>query len=233
MSGVSRTAGARLRKTFKYPDDSDSDLDAHSRAELDEQEQEALIRNLAAQNAVRNAQFHHALRFLPLLASAAYVLPLFYSSSSGGARRALVPSLLSLTSLVATCFLAHQLPVQVTGFAFLDDLCARDSTSSASKIAGNRRAVRTGFLRRGEPGGLAGESPLERYLPYLNVALGVLAAVGGTLGPARGGGVWWLDGVLAGLPLGVLAVVVGAKMMMAGVDPETELSALKYDYKGA
>ncbi|PHH52179.1 hypothetical protein CFIMG_003473RA [Ceratocystis fimbriata CBS 114723] len=232
MSGVSRTAGARLRKTFQYPDDSDSDPDAHSRAELDEQEQEALIRDLAAQNAVRNAQFHHALRLLPLLASAAYVLPLFYSSSSGGARRAIVPSLLSLISLVATSFLVHRLPVQVTGFAFLDDLCARDSTSSTSEIAGNRRAVRRGFLRRGEPG-LTGESPLERYLPFLNVALGVLAALGGTLGPARGGGVWWLDGVLAGLPLGILAVVVGAKMMMAGVDPETELSALKYDYKGA
>lgn len=35
------------------------------------------------------------------------------------------------------------------------------------------------------------------------------------------------------LPLFVNIVVLIANMVMAGVDPEKELSALKYDYKGA
>jgi hypothetical protein len=39
--------------------------------------------------------------------------------------------------------------------------------------------------------------------------------------------------LLGALPGVVYASVVGAKVVMAGVDPERELRGLKYDYKGA
>jgi hypothetical protein len=39
--------------------------------------------------------------------------------------------------------------------------------------------------------------------------------------------------LLGALPGVVYAVVVGAKVMMAEVDPERELTKLKYGYKGA
>jgi hypothetical protein len=39
--------------------------------------------------------------------------------------------------------------------------------------------------------------------------------------------------LLGALPGVVYAVVVGAKVVMAGVDPERELRGLKYSYKGA
>lgn len=46
-------AAVRLRKAFRYPEDSDED-----REELDEEEQEQLIEQLQRQNDARNAQYH-------------------------------------------------------------------------------------------------------------------------------------------------------------------------------
>jgi hypothetical protein len=95
------------------------------------------------------------------------------------------------------------------------------------------------------------KSPLARHLPWLNVALAALAlltglleerartgqAVGGGGGNGSGGGggssAGVSPGLLGALPGVVYAVVVGAKVVMAGVDPERELGGLKYGYKGA
>lgn len=38
---------------------------------------------------------------------------------------------------------------------------------------------------------------------------------------------------LGNLPALIYGIVIGAKMIMGSVDPEGELGALKYDYKGA
>jgi hypothetical protein len=76
-------------------------------------------------------------------------------------------------------------------------------------------------------------SPLERWLPYLNVGLCVvlvgLGQVTGGSDKASGTG---LIG-LGTLPALVYGVVLIAKMLMASVDPERELTALRYEYKGA
>lgn len=45
-------AAIRLRKAFRYPEDSDED-----REELDEEEQEQVIQQLQRQNETRNAQY--------------------------------------------------------------------------------------------------------------------------------------------------------------------------------
>ena len=45
-------AAVRLRKAFRYPEDSDGE-----REELDEQEQERVIQQLQRQNDTRNAQY--------------------------------------------------------------------------------------------------------------------------------------------------------------------------------
>lgn len=45
-------AALRLRKAFRYPEDSDED-----REELDEEEQEQVIQQLQRQNDARNAQY--------------------------------------------------------------------------------------------------------------------------------------------------------------------------------
>lgn len=89
------------------------------------------------------------------------------------------------------------------------------------------------------------KSPLERHLPLLNVGLCAVLVLYGLLVQRRGGGTsehydhnedhrqhfGWLG--LGNLPAIVYAVVIVAKLLMANVDPERELTALKYDYKGA
>ena len=47
-------AAVRLRKAFRYPEDSDD----NSREELDEEEQERVIRQLQLQNDARNSQYN-------------------------------------------------------------------------------------------------------------------------------------------------------------------------------
>ncbi|KAK4042272.1 hypothetical protein C8A01DRAFT_44661 [Parachaetomium inaequale] len=104
---------------------------------------------------------------------------------------------------------------------------------------GRRGGQSDGILGSGsasqEGGGGGGKSPLETHLPRLNIALALLALLTGLLQRLRTGPV--PTGVspllLGALPGVVYAVTVGAKVVMAGVDPERELSALKYGYKGA
>lgn len=88
-------------------------------------------------------------------------------------------------------------------------------------------------------------SPLARWLPYLNTGLcallvlsGLLPTTAGSSGSGGGGGqqqqeqhAGWLG--LGNLPAIVYAVVILAKVVMASVDPERELAALRYGYKGA
>lgn len=89
-------------------------------------------------------------------------------------------------------------------------------------------------------------SPLARWLPYLNTGLCVLLVLSGLLPTSAGGDgsdeegggqqqqqqhVGWLG--LGNLPAIVYAVVIVAKVVMASVDPERELAALRYGYKGA
>lgn len=103
--------------------------------------------------------------------------------------------------------------------------------------------------RRERPGSLnfslaRQRSPLERYLPYLNVGLCVILVLYGLLARRSGGSSAGGDGGvhhaqqfgwlgLGDLPGIVYAVVIVAKLVMATVDPERELGALKYGYKGA
>ncbi|KAH7040753.1 uncharacterized protein B0I36DRAFT_358019 [Microdochium trichocladiopsis] len=92
----------------------------------------------------------------------------------------------------------------------------------------------------------AQRTPLELYLPYLNVGLClVLVLMSAAKAWASGGGgngggssspsssMSWGDFGLGNLPAIVYAVVLVSKVVMGSVDPEKELSALRYQYKGA
>lgn len=74
-------------------------------------------------------------------------------------------------------------------------------------------------------------SPLEVWLPYLNLGLcGVLFVIGILKGARSGGESSLVVDLLPGI---IYAVVLAAKMVMAGVDPERELGGLRYEFKGA
>ncbi|KAK3297691.1 uncharacterized protein B0H64DRAFT_392802, partial [Chaetomium fimeti] len=241
---------------------SDDDDDASSTAEiLDEQEQETLITTLTTQNNARNATTHRLLYLLPTLSAIPFLLDLFLPTTPTQTQththtqphHRLLP-LLGLSSLAATGWLLARLGVTETGFAGLDSGGSGSASGSGSSkkvdlggaaaglggagrgtaAAGGRRRTRHGILGAGVGG--EDRSPLEAYLPWLNAGLAVLALLTGLLlrvklGTQAGGGV---DPLLLGaLPGVVLAVIVGAKVSMAGIDPERELSGYKYRYKGA
>ncbi|KAI0485457.1 hypothetical protein F4859DRAFT_502773 [Xylaria cf. heliscus] len=79
-------------------------------------------------------------------------------------------------------------------------------------------------------------SPLEQYLPFLNFALCGLLILAGFLSSSSQRSAThqhWGHVGLANLPALIYVVVLVAKMLMGSIDPERELSALRYEYKGA
>lgn len=117
-------------------------------------------------------------------------------------------SILALTSLASTAYLLHVLPPAVTGLAPLD------AWSSSGVLAGGLR------------------SPIDTHLPYLNAGLVVMLAlmeIVASMKTSRGP-VWFGMGYLPGI---VYAAITGSKLLMAGVDPEKELTGLRYEYRGA
>ncbi|KAG6100352.1 hypothetical protein E4U30_004794 [Claviceps sp. LM220 group G6] len=224
QSPSSRT---RLRRTFRYPDDSSVP------ETLDEQEQESLISDLSAQNALQNHHFTRLLLLLPLATTIPY-LPLLFRP------RDAVIALLSLTSLLSTTYLLYILPPEITGLGFLDAWTAvpaavggqADDRAVSKDGATARVSMMKSQARRLQRGFGCERSPLETYLPYLNGGLVVvLALMGLVTGRGAGGGFAWIGrGNLPGIVYGVVLV---AKVVMGSVDPERELSPLKYEYRGA
>ena len=166
---------------------------------------------------------------------------------------------MGLTSLASTAFLLFSLPPTETGVHALDNWARAGSGSpshgqqsdSEGDGEGGLSGLSTLSLRRQRRRRASSfsvapqKSPLERHLPLLNVGLCAMLVLYGLLVQRRGGGTsehydrnedhrqhfGWLG--LGNLPAIVYAVVIVAKLLMANVDPERELAALKYDYKGA
>lgn len=194
---------------------------------------------MAKENAARNAQFRTFLLALPLLTTIPYLISLLRLSSA-------MASLLSITSLLSTAYLLHTQPPGQTGIAFIDAWSrpktphmspASSPESSTSSVSGassqahagpsQRRPRRSSFSFNEEH-----KSPLEQYLPYLNLGLCVMLVLTGLVTKSEKKDAFGHVG-LGNLPAIVYAVIIVAKVVMGSVDPEKELTALKYDYKGA
>ncbi|KAI0187192.1 hypothetical protein EV127DRAFT_344895 [Xylaria flabelliformis] len=250
-----KSATTRLRRTFAYPSDttttspsssryqSDDDLDTDGPA-LDEQEQEELIQSLVHQNAKRNAQFRIFLLCLPALSTIPYFLVLF-----GGVADIWI-ALLALSSLASTAWTLWSLPPGVTGIRVLDAWVGSskddDGTSTTITLGGGGGGLGPmGANARRRRRASAGShsffwsqhhrSPLQQYLPFLNVALCSLLILAGFLSSSQRSAAHqhWGHVGLANLPALIYVVVLVAKMLMGSIDPERELSALRYEYKGA
>lgn len=144
-----------------------------------------------------------------------------------------------------------------TGIAALDAWAARKPTATSTSgrddglgalddSDGRRRKRQRPSAGRGSSSSFSlatlsqQRSPLGRYLPYLNAGLCAVLVLYGQLLGRRGGGGGGGAGAqqfgplgLGDLPAVVYAAVVAAKLVMASVDPEGELAALRYGYKGA
>ncbi|KAI0096546.1 hypothetical protein F4814DRAFT_135579 [Daldinia grandis] len=239
----------RPRRPFTNPpSDSDSDSDSNSDLDsptaLDEQEQESLIQSLTRQNNVRNAQFRLLLLALPIASTAPYLIALTHpyphpadrSTPDPGSDR--IRALLSLTSLAATAWMLWALPPGITGMRGVDRWVGNGSEGSSrgrrrqvGDIPGRSNAANAPFWAEEHR-----SSPLAAYLPYLNVALCAVLVLAGLVskpGASAEGRQQWGHVGLSNLPAVVYGVVIIAKIVMGGVDPERDLSALRYEYKGA
>ncbi|CAP70848.1 uncharacterized protein PODANS_3_9060 [Podospora anserina S mat+] len=216
------SASTRLRKTFKYTDDNSTDDDIPE--VMDEQgiplplpspplypftnlspEQETLITTLTTRNAHSNTLTLRLLLTLPVLSSLPYLL-LFPTSPP-------IFPLLAFSSLSSTLYLLYTLPVTSTGFNALD----KPPPSMQGKIIQPPVA----------------KSPLEEYLPWLNLLLVTVLALMGLVQEKTGKSGGPHPVLLGVLPGVVYGVCVATKKTMAGVDVEKELGRLRYGYKGA
>ncbi|KAK2625646.1 hypothetical protein QTJ16_004958 [Diplocarpon rosae] len=198
---------ARLRKTFRYPSDDNSEDESHE--VMDEEEQDFLIRTMQEDNAKRNKQYNTVLFLFTLVANLPYLPTLFVRQTS-------LLSLLSISSLLSTLYLIYCSPPGKTGIAFLDDI---NMPSTPQSMTARKRAMLQ-----------ATDGPIKKYLPYLNIGVcSILIALGG-VSRRKGVGLWlgfeWLPAV-------VYVVVVTSKWEMGSVNPEEELERLRYGLKGA
>ncbi|KAK2938296.1 hypothetical protein FoTM2_001514 [Fusarium oxysporum f. sp. vasinfectum] len=204
---------ARLRRTFHYPEEDSTDSQPEA---LDEQEQQDYINQLAAENAARDVQFRRFLLAIPLLATIPYLPALINPPTA-------LLALLSLTSLFSTAYLLHHQPPASSGIPFLDSWAKPKTPRPTRPPSLSTRESSFSYVER--------RSPLETYLPYLNLGLGlVLILMAWAIGRTKSEAVWPGMGYL---PLVVYGIILVSKMVMGSVDPEKELSSLKYDYKGA
>lgn len=95
-------ATARLRKTFRYPSESDSDGD------LDEEHQEQLIQDLQTQDREKNDLYRRAFLAIPALGALFFLYTLIASRSANETSIAL----LSLSSLGCTAYILHYMPIE-------------------------------------------------------------------------------------------------------------------------
>jgi len=230
-----QSATTRLRRTFQYNDDPTSDEDSTPEM-MDEEEQEAYITSLTTHNVTRNAQFRNLLLVLPFLSSLPYLAGLFHPETR-------LVSLLALSSLAATGYLLYVLPVTKTGISVLDSEPGLVQSVTAFLSGKGRqggspfgKAKGKGKEKVGLPLGEPTTSPIIQHLPWMNMVLSMVVALAGWLNQRMSSHYSGWIGVLAGLgnlPLLINIVVVVAKRTMAEVDPEKELSGLRYMYKGA
>lgn len=235
---------ARLRKTFQFPDDNDSDDDLPEA--LDEEGQLSPRIELPSKVSLLFSFFFFFLLSVTrkqhsnLLTEQEYLiqtlnqqnanLNLLYSRILLAIPLiSMIPylatlfnpltsilSILSISSLLSTAYLVFTLMPDRTNIPFLDNLNKPNPS--------NPRDVVYGSCPDPRPHG-----PIAEYLPLLNIALCTVLGLLGMVFKGRED-VWWGFGWL---PAGVYGVVLLAKVIMGSVDPEAELGGLRYGFKGA
>jgi hypothetical protein len=183
---------------------------------LPEPEQEQLIDTLSTSNTKSNNLYKQVFLALPLFSTLLYTPLLFQGSTA-------VLSLLSISSLLSSAYILYVLPPGVTGLSFLDAYIKPDSPKQSG--------AQSSAYKLPQLGQKIDKSPIEIYLPYLNLILSGLVLFGSFMaaGSTGGGG---LSLALGSLPAVMFGIVLGVKVLLGSVDVG-ELEKLKYGYKGA
>ena len=221
------TATSRLRRTFKYPSDTDSQ--STSRDELDEEEQEDLLSTLSTSASKNDSIYRVVFTVMPLLS----IIPFLWNLVVHPSRSTVLPAMLAVTSLAITAW--GMWNVQTDGAlgkagkrpsAIFSQQYSHHSSTSAPAASAH-----TSY-----------EGPLTTYLPWLNAFIATLLLVLSIVfvtrneehtherGKAVSEGFWLLL-LLPAVMLGVVSVVKRSMLeIQSGLG---ELRGLRYEYKGA
>lgn len=201
-------ATTRLRKAFRYPDDSDEEP-----AEgIDEEEQEKLITQIQTDDVAKTEFYKKAFLALPALSLILYLRPLIAPSSFSE----FLTAALALTSLAASAYTLYFVPL------------GNPPSSLHGRVSigeGSGPTVLDKLLRILGTGGVD-DGPVERFLPLLNMALCLVVWLESLAAKAK------VEGWEGYLPAIVLVLVFVVRSQLAPVDV-VGLERLRYGYKGA
>lgn len=221
-------AAQRLRKAFKYPSESDDD-DAVE-AGMDEQDQANLISTLSSHDASVTHTYTLLLLVLPLAPILLYIPRLFRLST-------LLPSVLAITSLLASAYTLYFLPLPPQDGA--------DAKAKAAGASGKGKPANT-FTRGAKvaPWEKEAQKQARRPVPYISAELADLLAdnivvanraVGGALALLElWQGAEWSEGFMVGggyLPLLICMIVLWARTELRIIDMDS-LKKLKAEGSG-
>ncbi|EUC50035.1 hypothetical protein COCMIDRAFT_32606 [Bipolaris oryzae ATCC 44560] len=151
LRGAETAATQRLRKTFKYPSESD-DEDAVE-AGMDEQDRAALLQTLTAHDTSTTHKYTLFLLVLPLLPILLYIPRLFSLST-------FLPSIAAIASFLASAYILYFLPLPPNKGAIIDD------AASARKTKNNK--PRIGIYDKTPSWEKTTEKSVRRPVPYIS-----------------------------------------------------------------
>ncbi|KAF1849831.1 uncharacterized protein K460DRAFT_399940 [Cucurbitaria berberidis CBS 394.84] len=151
-------AAQRLRKTFKYPSESD-DEDAVE-AGMDEQDQAHLISSLSSHDTSATHTYTLALLVLPLAPTILY-LPRLFSLST------IIPSVVAIASLLATAYTLYFLPLPPVE-PDVDGSSANTKTGARSSKGKEKAESARGYGSKVPPWEKQAAKPGRRPVPYIS-----------------------------------------------------------------
>ncbi|KAF1839224.1 hypothetical protein BDW02DRAFT_540106 [Decorospora gaudefroyi] len=154
------TTAQRLRKTFKYPSESDDENAVE--AGMDEQDRAALLQTLSTHDTSTTHTYTLALLALPLLPTLLYVPRLFSLST-------FFPSLVAIASLLASAYTLYFLPLPPTEMEPIDgvDMTTTPKTDP-SKGKGKPMRASYGIYAKTPSWEKPSEREVRRPVPYVD-----------------------------------------------------------------
>lgn len=210
-------ATTRLRRTFAYPTESDSD----DPPDLDEEHQEELLTTLQTQDEATSTLYRHLFLALPVLTSLVYTPSLFTARTATATFIALLS--IGVPGLAAYVLYFH--PIKVPG----------------------RHGLRSLYVSSGQGGDSGGVKPRERHLIVLGASLAVMLFLQTALAwwagkgeedwrevvPAGEPSTYHYDGALTDTGIAVVYfLTLFVRQQLAPVDLE-DLRKARYELKGA
>ncbi|KAF2846345.1 hypothetical protein T440DRAFT_558311 [Plenodomus tracheiphilus IPT5] len=151
-------ASQRLRKTFKYPSESDDENAVE--AGMDEQDRKTLIQNLSTHDKSATHTYTLLLLVLPLAPIPFYMPRLFAAPT-------VLPSLVSIASLLASAYTLYFLPLPPTEIM---------QPINGQPVPSAHTSAPTRLSRRPPPWEKPGEKPGRRPVPFISTATADLLA---------------------------------------------------------